>query len=177
MFEQALDLVLGFEGGFANDPNDPGGATNYGITQHTYDDYRRNAGLSQQSVRGITHQEVTLIYKSNYWIDGGCDKLDLIDPFLALVHFDGCVNSGIGQQARILQRCAGVIADGALGPISLSAIKAIVQKDRHNFRVRYLAARLDFYLDLVLARSVLRIYLPSWCRRIQKLMEKISSYD
>lgn len=177
MFESALDLVLGFEGGFANDPRDPGGATNQGITQATYNDYRRHVNLPEQSVRNITHEEVVTIYKNNYWHDGACDKIDLIDPFIAMVHFDGCVNSGIGQQARILQRCLGVVPDGILGERSLGALATVVSTDKHNFRVRYLAARLDFYLDLVLSRSVLRVFLPSWCRRIQKLMEKISLYD
>jgi lysozyme family protein len=177
MFEQALDLVLGFEGGYSNNPADPGGATNLGITQNTYDDYRRHAGLSQQSVHSISHTEVLAIYRSNYWNDGQCDKIDLIDPFIALVHFDGCVNSGIGQQGRILQRTLGVTADGIVGPESLAELKFVISKDKHNFRVRYLAARLDFYLDLVLARSVLRVFLPSWCRRIQKLMEKLPNYD
>lgn len=177
MFEQALTSVLGFEGGYSNDPHDPGGATNFGITQNVYDGYRSSHSLPKQSVREISNSEVSAIYRQNYWIEGGCDQIDLVDPFLALVHFDDCVNTGIGQAARILQRCVGAYPDGSIGPKSVAQIKDRVSKNRQAVRVSYLAARMDFYLDLVLSRSVLRVFLPSWMRRIQKLMELMATYD
>jgi lysozyme family protein len=74
-FNQALQFTLGWEGGFSNHPNDSGGATNFGITQATYNRYRRNRKLPNQSVRLIRRHEATDIYHAYYWIEGGCDKL------------------------------------------------------------------------------------------------------
>lgn len=177
MFDTALDLILHFEGGYVNDPDDPGGATNFGVIQRTYDAYRKSHGLPPQSVKLIKHDEVANIYKQNYWVDGSCDKLELIDPYVALVHFDGCVNTGIGQAARILQRTIGVVPDGILGPKTLAALTVKVQENKHGFRMAHLAARLDFYIDLVVSRSIFVKFLPSWARRIQKLMERSANYE
>lgn len=66
-FEQALAFVLQEEGGYVDDPHDPGGATNFGITQHTYDAWRTKQGLPLQSVQLISQDEVSTIYKEEYW--------------------------------------------------------------------------------------------------------------
>ena len=66
-FERLTDWVLAHEGGYVNHPDDPGGATNYGVIQRTYDAYRRRKRLSPQSVRAITMDEVRDIYRDQYW--------------------------------------------------------------------------------------------------------------
>ena len=65
-FEQALKFVLEREGGYVNNPNDPGGATNKGITQSTYYNWLKAKGLPNKSVKLITDAEVKEIYYKNY---------------------------------------------------------------------------------------------------------------
>lgn len=114
-FEAALELVLELEGGYSNHPADTGGATNYGITDATYDAWLGRDG----DVRDITHGEVRSIYRRFYWEPGRCEALP---PAVRLVHFDGCVNHGVGLAARMLQRAAGVQDDGIIGPVTLAAV-------------------------------------------------------
>ncbi len=66
-FAVCLQFELHEEGGAVNNPHDPGGATNFGITQHTYDGWRTKKGLLIQPVTLITQDEVTAIYKEEYW--------------------------------------------------------------------------------------------------------------
>src|SRR5688500_6264664 len=100
-FEECLKLVLVHEGGYANHPKDPGGATNFGVTQRVYDGYRLKAGVAKRSVKEITKTEVSAIYKRQYWdlIDG-----DELPAGVDYVVFDGAVNSGCGQSVKWLQR-------------------------------------------------------------------------
>jgi lysozyme family protein len=118
-FEQALRLVLVHEGGFVNHPKDPGGATNKGVTQRTYDAWRRNSGRGPQSVVNITVSEVSAIYRRQYW---DAVRADDLPPGLDYAVFDFAVNSGPARAAQFLQRQVGVEADGIIGAITLSAV-------------------------------------------------------
>jgi lysozyme family protein len=66
-FDRSLDWVLAHEGGYVNHPKDPGGATNMGVTQRTYDADLRRRQLPSRSVRLISMEEVKAIYRSQYW--------------------------------------------------------------------------------------------------------------
>lgn len=99
-FRSALDFVLRWEGGYSDHPLDPGGATNYGVTQATFDAYRRKAGLPTRSVRDINRAEVEDIYFEGYWLRSGCEQIT--PPALALCVFDAAVNSGVGAALRWL---------------------------------------------------------------------------
>jgi lysozyme family protein len=113
------------EGGYGNDPHDPGGATNLGIIQTEYDKYRIAKGLSQRSVRYIDRSEADEIYTKSYWnkVDG-----DDLPAGIDLVIYDYGVNSGPGRSIEYAQRALGVGVDGILGPITLAAIKAVDPK-------------------------------------------------
>lgn len=101
-FRSALDQVLRWEGGYVDHPQDPGAATNYGITQATYDAWRRQHGLATLPVLQISPEDVRAIYHDHYWLKAGCDQLD--PPALALVVFDAAVNSGVGNALRWLSQ-------------------------------------------------------------------------
>ena len=120
-FEPALVAVLQHEGGYVNDPQDPGGATNRGVTQTVYDDYRRGKGLAPRSVRQIEQSEIGDIYRKLYW-----DKVrgDDLPSGVDYAVFDFAVNSGPARAARFLQRAVGVTEDGKIGPITIAAAKA-----------------------------------------------------
>lgn len=83
-FAKARDFTRSWEGGYVNDPDDAGGATNFGITQRTYDRFRKEWGQAARAVRDIAAEEVSTIYQS-YWESSGAE--DLPAP-LSAVHFD-----------------------------------------------------------------------------------------
>ena len=104
---RAYDFVRRWEGGFANNPNDPGGPTNRGITLGTYTRWREAHHQPQPTVedlRNISDAEVEEIYRQWYWQASGADKL----PWpLALAHFDTAVNAGVGRANEMLQKSRG----------------------------------------------------------------------
>lgn len=96
-YERALRLVLKYEGGYANDRIDRGGATMKGITQRVYDSFRKLWKKVVQSVKGISNEEVADIYKSGYWNTVHADVL----PYpVDIVAFDTAVNCGPGRANR-----------------------------------------------------------------------------
>ena len=81
-FEQALHFVLKWEGGYSNDPNDPGGETNFGICKKWY---------PFEDIKNMTRARAAKIYYENYWLKAGCDEL----PFpWDIIIFDTSVNMG-----------------------------------------------------------------------------------
>lgn len=107
-FTRSLSFVLAREGGYVNHPSDPGGATNLGVTQRTYDNWRKRLNLPVQSVRSITHQEVESIYRTDYWLKSGCEGV----PWpLCLIHFDTAVNMGRGRAVGFLQGARGSMTE------------------------------------------------------------------
>ena len=121
-FDPSLRRVLQHEGGYVNDPRDPGGATNKGVTQAVYDDWRASTGKPKQSVRSITADEIGAIYRKLYW-----DKVrgDDLPAGVDYAVFDFAVNSGVNRAARFLQRVVGAAEDGAIGPKTIAAAKAV----------------------------------------------------
>lgn len=97
-FRLALEFTLRWEGGYSHHEKDPGGATNMGITQVTYDNWRKGHGLSTLPVRGISQDEVEQIYYENYWLKAGCDQTEPLG--LAISVFDFAVNSGVGTALK-----------------------------------------------------------------------------
>lgn len=102
-FEQALKFVLEREGGYVNNPNDPGGATNKGITQGTYNTWLKSKGQAAKSVKLITDAEVKEIYYKNYWLAAKCDKMT--SKKFAVACFDTAVNCGVGKVNDFLRVC------------------------------------------------------------------------
>lgn len=107
-FEQSLQYVLVHEGGFADHPSDPGGATMKGVTLATF---RRHFGANKSvnDLKNITQAQLEQIYRSGYWDKCRCDQLPSGVDYAV---FDGAVNSGPGRSAIWLQgrwaRCAMV---------------------------------------------------------------------
>ena len=100
LFKTALNFVLKWEGGYVNNPNDKGGATNKGITQHTYNSWLKSLSLAPRDVRFITQEEVEQIYYKNYWLKAGCDKMS---PKFAVLVFDTAVNMGLARVNQFMK--------------------------------------------------------------------------
>jgi lysozyme family protein len=117
-FERCLGLLFGDEGGYANDPRDNGGPTNFGITQRVLDEWRDLQKLPRGSVREITRGEAAAIYLDRYW---NKVKADELPPGIDYVTFDCAANSGPTQAVKWLQQALMVTIDGVIGPETLAA--------------------------------------------------------
>lgn len=120
-FFKSLDMVLKHEGGFVDHPEDPGGATNKGITHKTYSDFLGRPLEDVDELKNIPDEHVQLIYKQGYW-----DKVkgDNLPSGVDFAIFDWAVNSGPGRAAKALQKAVGATQDGAIGPKTLEAVEA-----------------------------------------------------
>lgn len=165
-FQGALKLVLQYEGGYVNHPNDPGGETNKGVTKAVYDSYRKNKGLEVRSVKDIADEEIEEIYRKRYWIAGYCHVL----PWkLAIAHFDTAVNAGTRQAAKFLQRSVGAVDDGKIGPKTIQAVADSVESEALQ---AYLSKRRDFYEYLARKNPPecpLKVFLKGWMKRVDHL--------
>lgn len=125
VFEAALKHVLEMEGGYSDDPHDPGGPTNKGILLREYAAWKGitptalNTASLKRELRAIPDEVVRAIYLKKYWEPALCGELAA--P-LALMHFDAAVNHGTGAAIRMLQEAAGSEADGELGPLTRAAL-------------------------------------------------------
>jgi lysozyme family protein len=158
-YAPSLAMVLCHEGGYVNNPRDPGGATNKGITQRVYDDWRRSRGLDPRSVRSIEQNEVEAIYRAQYW-----DRIrgDDLPAGVDYCVFDFAVNSGTNRAARYLQKAAGVLDDGQIGPMTLAAVRASNPKHLIN---AICAARQAFLEQL----STFSTFGTGWTRRVAEV--------
>lgn len=174
IFENALKLTLQFEGGYVNNPNDPGGETSKGIIKSVYDSFRKSKKLPLQSVKLITDDEIKEIYYNNYWLKASCDK---IPNKIAVIHFDTAVNCGVGQANKFLQRCLKVVSDGVIGNKTIEEMKKI--KDEvglSQFSKDYLKMRKDYYVIISEKNEKLKTFLKGWNNRLA-LLEKSISQD
>ena len=122
-FEICLDEVLRHEGGYADHPSDPGGATNMGITHKTLARWRKVSPwwkLSKAEVKALGREEAARIYRASYWNRVNANSLP---AGLDLAVFDFAVNSGPDRAVRTLQAEIGSVADGQVGPLTVEAIK------------------------------------------------------
>lgn len=119
-FEKTTEWLLVHEGGYVNHPRDPGGATNRGVIQRTYDAYRQRMGLPTRSVRHIENKEVWDIYRSQYW---NAVQGDELPDGLDYAVYDFAVNSGPRRAVQFLQRILKVKDDGIIGNHTLAAIR------------------------------------------------------
>lgn len=131
-FERCLTKVLVHEGGYANHPKDPGGATMRGVTQRVYDEYRKSIGGNVRPVKNISDSELQAIYKRKYWDE---IKGDDLPAGVSYVVFDGAVNSGVAQSGKWLQRALQAMGlyqgaiDGIIGQGTLLAVSKAIDND------------------------------------------------
>ena len=164
---RAIPLILKHEGGYVNHPKDPGGATNKGVTQATYDNWRARSGLAKQSVRKITDAEVAEIYRVQYWDKIGGDDLPAGVDYAV---FDFAVNSGPARAARYLQKCVGAARDGLVGNETISKAAELDEVDLIADLCR---ERLKFVRGLKTYKTFGR----GWERRIRGDVEGVQADD
>jgi lysozyme family protein len=161
-FGDALQFVLRWEGGFSDNKADPGGRTMRGVTQATYDAWRKANGLPRQDVRGISDEEIGTIYRRNYWMRARCENLRVK---LDLVQFDTAVNMGPNRAVKILQRSVGATEDGAFGPATQAACDDCAMPDTVT---QYCDIREGIYRRLA-QRPGQYVFLRGWLNRLNDL--------
>lgn len=167
LYEDALEFVLRWEGGYVNHPLDKGGATNYGITQDTYNVFTKGA---KKDVENITMFEVQNIYKT-YWKSAGCDDYP---AEVAFVMFDTSVNHGPERAKKMLQRLLGVKEDGIIGKITLAKLNDHVKLyGSKDTAVQLIEDREDFYKAIVKNNPSQKVFFKGWINRIDSLQEVI----
>jgi lysozyme family protein len=168
-FDAFFPTLLKHEGGFVNDSDDPGGATNKGITFATFEQWALKLLQVQptlDNLRQLSDAQAATIYKARYWDVLRADQIAL-QP-LAEIVFDFYVNAG-GNAVKLLQRLlnaqqGGTLAeDGAFGNATFAALQAADQRDLYG---RYKQGRADYYRRLVDARPVLGKFLKGWLARV-----------
>lgn len=169
-FTRFLPTLLTFEGGFVDDPVDPGGATNKGITLATFRTSARELlGVEPTlaNLKALTEAQAGTLYKSLYWDRIGGDRIASQD--IANIVFDFQVNAG-AQSAKLLQRvlnAAGcrppLTVDGRVGAATLDAL---ARADATDVYMRFKQGRKDYYTNLAKANPKLQRFLKGWLARV-----------
>jgi lysozyme family protein len=165
-FMRALQVVLGFEGGYVDNAKDPGGATNHGITQRTYDSWCRWKGISRKSVKDIPDQDVAQIYREDYWTPLHCDEF----PFsVSVVLFDTAVQWGVnGTIVDIVMRIPAL--RGFPGP-STAVFERLRSLKPELLIDQVVDRRISFRYERVKKKPSQIIFFHGWLNRDRKLKE------
>ena len=150
-FDEIIEVVLHHEGGYVNDPKDPGGETNFGVAKRSHPDV---------DIKNLTKEGAIEIYKEHYWDK---NKVESLSEDLRHIYFDMCVNQGRGRAVKILQRAAnakgaGLKVDGGMGPMTIAAMDGVELDRVRAYRVKY-------YADLVTRKPDLEKFYFGWFRR------------
>ena len=150
-FDDIIEVVLHHEGGYVNDPKDPGGETNFGIAKRSHPDV---------DIKNLTEEGAKEIYKEHYW---DRNKVEDLPENLRHIYFDMCVNQGRSRAVRIMQRAANakganLKVDGGMGPKTIAAMDGVELDRVRAYRVKY-------YADLVTRKPDLEKFYFGWFRR------------
>lgn len=154
-YPACLNFTLKYEGGYVNHPNDPGGPTNFGITQNVLAGWRGRP-VSSTDVRNMSRDEAADIYRANYW---RAVRGDDLPAGVDLVVWDYGVNSGPSRAIKALQKALGVKSDGFIGAATLDAAS---KADPHTLVIDICAQRQKFVRGL----TTYKTFGKGWEKRI-----------
>jgi lysozyme family protein len=186
-FKLGIAFVLEHEGGFVDDPDDPGGATNLGISLRWLRSVGEDLGdidgdgdVDADDIRALTPDKAQLLYFKKFWVEPCVERLP--GP-VAVAAFDFAVNAGPRQAVKCLQDAHNalcspdLICDGALGPRTIRAVEEFCSRPYGAERLadKYLFRRIGFYQDLVGKRPQFLKYLRGWTNRVLALENVINN--
>jgi lysozyme family protein len=152
-FDDAFTALIGHEGGYVNNPADPGGETKFGISKRTY---------PMEDIKALTLDRAKAIYLNDFWGPAGCDA---VPDEMKFDLFDTAVNSGVGRAVRFLQAAVGGTQDGSLGPHTLLAVATA---NPEKLLRRFNGARLHFMTGLPTWQTFGR----GWAERIAQNLSR-----
>ena len=151
MFDQAVDVILKHEGGLVDNPNDPGGITNFGISKRSY---------PEVDIYNLTKEKAKEIYERDFWHPLNLYMIDNANICLEL--FDFAVNAGPSRSVKMAQKLAGTKEDGQLGGITAKAINEF----EGDFVKVFKHARIIYYESLARNNHNLKMFLNGWINRV-----------
>ena len=163
-FDQALKVVLVHEGGFVDDPDDPGGITDRGISLRFLKDHDididHDGDVDADDVRGLKDEDVARLYRQFFWnlVHGD----DFANQEMATKMFDMAVNMGPLRAIHIAQESAGIAADGLFGP---QTFKTLNVDDATALLTSICSSQAAFYRGIAAARPKSQKFLPGWLVR------------
>jgi lysozyme family protein len=168
--KKILPFILKWEGGFVNHPNDPGGATNMGVTigvwkQQGYDK-NGDRTIDVTDLKLLTKADVEMIMKKNYWDRWIADNIKSQAVANVLVDWVWCS----GKWGIVIpQRLIGVSDDGIVGYLTLEALNETICKDEKKFLQQLYKARYNYIDDIIRNNSKLSVFKKGWINRMKDL--------
>jgi lysozyme family protein len=159
-FNEAFRESLRHEGGFANHPQDPGGATNKGVTLANFRKYVKPKG-TVEDLKNITDEQLETFYRKHFWNTIMGDQLPSGIDFMV---YDFAIHSGPSRAVKHLQTALGVTADGVVGPKTLAAANAA---NRKEVILKISASRQKFLEGL----AIFKTFGKGWTRRVKEATE------
>jgi lysozyme family protein len=159
-FEYSLAQVLKSEGGYVNNPKDPGGETNMGVTKDAWSTWLKRP-IANGEMAKLTLADIIPFYKALYWDKAYCNDLPTGIDYIV---FDAAVNMGVGQSIRLLQKSLGCVADGVIGKITM---KAINDADVKGLIDKYSAQKNLFYRSL----GTFANFGKGWLARVERVKQ------
>jgi lysozyme family protein len=167
-FTTAFSHTVGLEGGYADHPADRGGKTMWGITESV----ARSAGYTGH-MRDLPIETARQIYRRNYWDVLRLDEIDAMSPDIAEEIFDTAVNCGTGRAGKFLQRALNalgaspeLVVDGAVGPRTISALRAFLERRKTEGALVVLKAidslQAEFYIQIVERDPSQKAFIFGW---------------
>ncbi|MBT8410498.1 MAG: peptidoglycan-binding protein [Octadecabacter sp.] len=179
---QIAEEIVAREGGYVNDPDDPGGATNFGVTIHTMRrlglDLDHDGVVTERDVQHLTREQAISIFIEHYF---NRPRIAALPVVLQASVFDMYVNAG-ANAVRILQRLLRdmrieVAVDGVIGPKTVLAASAGAAAAPDHIADAYGIARRNYYYALAHARPASRKYARrldggkgGWIRRAEEFI-------
>jgi lysozyme family protein len=175
-FAAAMRFCMPHEGGFVNDPDDPGGATNWGVSlaylRRLEPDLGRELGdvdgdgeLTPEDMRQLPAERAVEIYHRQWWTPQRYDELPVS---VAVKVFDLAINMGPRQAHKILQRACrasgsdAIADDGILGPVT---VRTVMDRREGALMPAIRSEAAGFYRGLVAADSTRRKFINGWLAR------------
>lgn len=156
-FSEALEYVRPNEGGYVNDPDDPGGETNLGISKRSYPD---------EDIKNMTEERSAEIFQRDFW---DRPKLGKLPDRLATKVFDSCVHVGNVTCVKLLQEQLGVTQTGIVND---ATIKAVEKEGEDAVLKGYVSTMKGYYKDIAKRKPASKKYLKGWIARAERLPDK-----
>lgn len=181
-FAYAQKFVAQWEGGYCNHPNDPGGATKYGVSLRWLKslpiidaDINGDGAVTIEDVKALTPEQAADLFKRKFWEPYRCGDLPKLT---ATVYYDTIVNTGPAQAARIMQRgynatkpAAPLAVDGMAGPLTRASMTGM--RDNPAYLTACINYRDTFYKQLVAGNAKYKPFLKGWLNRTADLRRYI----
>jgi type VI secretion system secreted protein VgrG len=167
-FDFALDYIFANEGGFANQKNDRGGATKYGITIGTLSRWRHSPA-SVKDVKNLTQTEAKAIYRSWYWNSMDLDKI--LDRAISTSMFDIGIVRGVAVPPKYAQRICikmgySMPVDGHIGPKTIAGLNSLLAP---RFVDEFASMAEQGFRSIVAGNASQGRFLRGWVNRARRL--------